>query len=174
MRRADRDKLAELLATLGREDDPDEVAIDEHQRYELYREALAGSTPNRERELMAIVLADPDTAMRDSAIVAHIDRSAAPRTDIADFMQWYGSVRDLLDRSPFARRRGEDWLIVKEAESGDDMQNLDVENWSDWLQRKLSEETPSLNVLRSLAESGRSRRIRSTAHRRLSALSSAG
>src|SRR5439155_20677257 len=113
-----RDNLVKMLDLLERHDDVDELARDEHRRYALYLDALTAVPPDREREVLAVVLEDPDVTMRESAVAVHIDRSAARRVDAADFSLWYESFRDLFAESPFVRRRGDEWLIAKELQAG--------------------------------------------------------
>jgi len=173
MHRANRDNLVSVLEILGRHEDLDELALDEHRRYALYSEALMAVAPDRERQLLASVVEDPDKAMRESVIVKHIDRLAARRVSLADFAGWYQPLRDLLDAASSARLRGDEWLIAKRLdEAGGNTANEDINAWSDWLQRKLSAEASSRAVLALLAESGRTRRIRSAAQRRLQSLRS--
>lgn len=167
MRSADRADLVEALRVADRADDPDALAEDEHERYRLYLDALERVPREDERRLLFIVSRDPDRTMRESAIAAHVDAVAAAITRADAFRAWTRSIEDILRQSAFVQRRVEDWLLAKDLLE-DDRRSLDgMLEASDWLQRKLSQESSSGRVLAALASHGRTGRIRNTAARRL-------
>jgi hypothetical protein len=156
------------LSIVGREPDHlAELVSDEHRRWTLYLEAFAVVPEEQERELLKAVLDDPDRPMRDSAVGTYVDNVATTLSSRGQMSDWLSSIQDLLALSPFASRRAEEWLLVKDAEEGNDARVIsELPSGSDWLQRKLSEESTSEEILSVLSTEGRTKRIRSTAEKR--------
>ncbi|MBI1759646.1 MAG: hypothetical protein HYR62_10575 [Actinobacteria bacterium] len=148
-----------LEATLG------EYLHDEHRRYDLYLKALALAPEGQEKALVAIVGNDPDQSMSESVLVKYVDRVAGSRSSIS-FRDWIESMGEILPRVGFVRRRVEEWLTYKELMDGDDVPAIRYLGGSDWLQRKLSAEALSPEVISELALHGRTKRIRNVAKRR--------
>jgi hypothetical protein len=84
--------LEVILDVLGRRADSERLARDEHLRLSLYTDALEAVHPDREREILSIVLADPDPVMGASAVLAYVDR-VAERSSLAS-----GRLRTQNDR----------------------------------------------------------------------------
>jgi hypothetical protein len=143
---------------------------DEHARYQFYIEALSVVTPENERQLIEALLRDPDRAMKTAAIVDQVDRKGASLPTAEQFATWEGTFHDLVDEYPFVVRRIEEWQLFKQI-SEDDVSKLSaLPDASDWLQRKVAEESSSQPTLELLAEAGRTKRVRNMANQRLAHL----
>jgi hypothetical protein len=161
--------MTALLRCVGREGDPLRLADDEHARYHLYDDVLRSARIGTERPILEIVQRDPDHAMREAAIVAHIDRVAGELAVEAAFSEWWQNQTDYLreDELPFAARRATEWRLIKQIREGRDFDPQGVTAGTDWLQTSLATETASEDALRVLAAVGRTKRVRATAIQRL-------
>lgn len=144
------------------------AATDEHARYRLYSEALRDASPAVEREIVLAVLSDPDVAMRESALGTYVDHRAGRSQSPAEFDEWARSIGELLT-APYLARRLAEWRLLKLLEAGESADPRELIESSDWLQRRITETAGVReDILRVLAQSGRSRRIRAAAQRRIS------
>ncbi|MEU7294815.1 hypothetical protein AB0A76_16600 [Streptomyces exfoliatus] len=130
---------------------------DGHARWELYRAALASDAARP--DLLAAVVAEPDGALASAVVGEALER--VPRADRETWVQALApSVR------AFSERRARELGILEDLRSGAERPALDagvVDGWSDWLQLRIGAEISETSVLRALAESGRTKRIRRTA-----------
>src|SRR5215472_1296903 len=169
VRRARLEDMTALLDGLDRRDDPRLVAEDEQARYDLYGDALRAAGIGTERPVLEIVQRDPDLAMKEAAIVAHIDRVAKELASRQDFSQWWqGQMSSLhVNDLPFAARRAAEWSLIKQIREGEPVDPQLVSDATDWLQRLLVTEAVVDDVLGVLASRGRTKRVRASAKRRL-------
>lgn len=139
----------------------------EHTRFHDYVHALARVSDNDESMLLADVLADPDHAMAEAAILGHLDRRAAALGDGEAFNTWSQQLAVVLHGRVLPERRLREWSLIKDIDSEQAWNTADLVEASDWLQRHVVERTASQQALTILAGQGRSRRIRNAAHARL-------
>ncbi len=141
--------------------DVDVDARDEHQRWDVYRQALA--RPGLEPQLLATTANEPDGAIAVGVVFEMLERldpdAAAP---------WIEAV-PASHRDKVLTRAG-DLAILRACVPPDAAASSDaVDSWSDWLQRRLVDDTASLGVLALLEVHGRTRRVRGRARSRLAA-----
>ena len=144
----------------------DAAAADEHRRYSIYLDLLSHAPVERQRAVVTAILTDPDPAMRESVLVRVIDdlvRAVSP----IEFFTWASSVDDLLRQSSLLERRIQEAVLAKQIEAGETPSSEQLLRSSDWLQRIACEVATSSSVLGVLANGGRTKRIRSSAERRL-------
>ncbi|MEV0457971.1 hypothetical protein [Catellatospora methionotrophica] len=127
---------------------------DGHERWPLYQQAMG--SPECGEQLMATVAVDPDPVLVMAVALAMlgIDRAGRDR--------WVALAPDEHGRA-YATRRAAEHAIL---DVNGDVPELGPEliaTWTDWLQRTLSEVSTVPEVLRLLAEHGRTKRIRGTA-----------
>ncbi|MDV5148443.1 hypothetical protein R1T08_30840 [Streptomyces sp. SBC-4] len=143
------------LAGLVGWDVPD--VTDGHARWELYRAALASDTARP--GLLAAVAVEPDGAVASAAVGEALER--VPRADRDAWVQALApSVR------AFSERRAHELGVLEDLRSGSMVRAPApelVDGWSDWLQLRIAAEVSDSSVLRVLAESGRTKRIRRAA-----------
>lgn len=142
------------------------AAADEHLRYSIYLDVLSDAPSATWTGIVAAILTDPDSAMRESVLARVIDdlmRTASP----VEFLAWVECVRDLLRSSSFLDRRVQEATLLKQIEAGGTVSPDRLLGSSAWLQRLLSEVATSSAVLGVLANGGSTKRIRSSAARRL-------
>jgi hypothetical protein len=85
----------------------------------------------------------------------------------ADYRSWISSIEDLVSDIDSARIRASEWVLFKEVQEGIEVPQGRILGSSDWLQRKLSDEAASDTVLATLADKGRTKRVRNTSRSRL-------
>ena len=161
------DDLREVLFIVGRDVEIRNLLNDEHLRYELYVDALSLVSSEKDEQLIDIVLRDADPVMREAALGAFVDRVASSRST-ESFGRWYEARQTRLSSSKFASQRAKEWLTYKDVMEGRHVPSVQYLEASDWLQRKLGEDSTASEVLESLAEGGRTKRIRGIAKDRLS------
>lgn len=147
--------------------DVDDLLLDEHLRYRFYLDALAQADSVAEAEFISLVLADPDKVMAEAAVVNQVDRRAAEFDSAASFTAWVTQILDRAAGFPFLERRVREWEIYRRLSDGDTVGVDVLRDSSDWLQRKLAVDATSNAVLRSLAEFGRTKRVRNVARSRV-------
>ncbi|MFJ4470816.1 hypothetical protein ACIP2X_25500 [Streptomyces sp. NPDC089424] len=148
-----RDALRRLEEGLGR---VLADAGDGHARWELYRAAL-DSGPARPA-LRDAVAAEPDGALASGVVGEILER--LPRAERGD---WVGALAP--EVRAFAEHRARELATLEDLRSGEIAPGRVPEllaDWSDWLQLRVAAEARA-PVLRTLAVSGRTRRIRRTA-----------
>jgi hypothetical protein len=158
--------VARVLSILRSSADIAPLEKDEHLRFALYNDALSSAAPEVARELLEAILADRDRAMAESSVAMYIDRMGETSTTDS-FELWTASQQGIFDASPFLNRRIQEWRLRRAARDGTFVDASDLVGSSDWLQRAVSEEATSTELLEVLANQGRTKRIRATASRRL-------
>ncbi|MCX4983548.1 hypothetical protein [Streptomyces sp. NBC_00572] len=129
---------------------------DGHARWELYRAALASDAARP--GLLAAVVAESDGALASGVVGDALER--VPRADRNVWVEALSpSVR------AFSERRARELGVLEDLRSGaaPAPDAGSVADWSDWLQLRIAAEVSDGAVLRLLAESGRTKRIRRTA-----------
>ncbi|MGC1282175.1 MAG: hypothetical protein WA895_04500 [Streptosporangiaceae bacterium] len=160
--------LRRISADTGLADqDLNALVSDEHERYEFYTKAFVLAPPPDDRTLLSLVLRDPDRAMGEAAAVEFINRQARQHASYQSFVSWAATVSGIIQGRDFLVRRIQEWSEFKSVIEGARLSRDSLEHFSDWLQRKLSDEAGSQEVLATLAEFGRTKRIRNTAKQRL-------
>ncbi|MFI1713154.1 hypothetical protein [Streptomyces litmocidini] len=128
-----------------------------HSRWELYRVALASDAARP--ALLAAVVAETDAALASGVVGEALER--VPRTERDAWVQALApAVR------AFSARRTLELGILEDLRSGPGVREFGpelIDGWSDWLQLRIATEVSDPSVLRALAESGRTKRIRRAA-----------
>ncbi|MEU9190746.1 hypothetical protein AB0D14_40830 [Streptomyces sp. NPDC048484] len=145
----------------------DRFAEAEHQRFARYLHELAVVRDEDEADLVTRILRDPDTTMAQSAIVRHLNRRAALLLTDDGFTGWARAMAEISAEREFLARRLREWTLLRSITVGEPWGSEEVTTGSDWFQRKAVETLPSPAVLTLLAETGRTRRVRADASRRL-------
>lgn len=160
--------LKRISADTGLADhDLDTLVSDEHARYDFYTKAFALAPPPDDRTLLNLVLRDPDHAMGEAAAVEFVKRQAHRYDSYRSFVSWATTVSDITQSRGFLFRRIQEWSEFKSIMESGQLSPDSLDHFSDWLQRKLSDEAGSPEVLATLAKFGRTKRIRNTAKQRL-------
>lgn len=140
---------------------------DEHERYQLYVEALSVVSPADERRLIETVLKDPDRAMKTAAVVNHIDRKASSLPTAAGLAEWASAILEPVAGYDFVVRRIEEWILFKRISENNVEELPALREATDWLQRKVADESTSQPALELLADAGRTKRVRNAAKQKL-------
>jgi hypothetical protein len=147
--------------------DIDALLRDEHARYAFYLKVIALAPPPDDRKLLSVILDDPDKAMGEAAAVELVGNKAHRKLSYQSFSRWADSVSDIVRDHEFLSRRIREWSDFKRIMETGTIDSTLLSNSSDWLQRKLSETTDSIQVLEKLAEKASTKRIRNSAKQRL-------
>ncbi|MFE2052008.1 hypothetical protein [Streptomyces sp. NPDC059459] len=139
---------------------PDEPA--EHARFAAHLRELARAAGAREPAVVARVLGDPDRTMARSAVLRHLDRRAGDLLPGPGFADWSEAMTRAVGDDPFLTRRLLEWSLLRVVVRQGPWRPEDLLAASDWLQLRAAA-TSNAEVLRLLAERGRTRRIRRTA-----------
>lgn len=168
--------LAAILATIGDEAFIDRFAESGHTRYALYQKAFSLCREEDEQEdelaLMQAVLRDPDSVMAQSAVAHRIAAQAAAKPDAEPFARWAATISDAIEPYDFLTRRLREWtvlFITLNARPNEPEAIAAFATATDWLQRKVAEATANPAALAELEQNGRTRRVRTTAARRIPA-----
>jgi len=172
-----RDDLTALLADAGIIDvDIDKAVEDEHVRSAAYRRvisvAAAATSRDGDRALVATILRDPEEMTARTAVVDLVDTIATKTTDPADFQKWSAEILPEIDRFStegnrgFVHRRVHDWMFWLSVKAGHTPTPDELADVTDWMQRRIAEESTSAPVLTVLAEHGRTKKIRNIARNR--------
>ncbi|GAA1555371.1 hypothetical protein [Kribbella lupini] len=134
-----------------------------HARWDVYRRMM--DSPVEWGRLLEFVAAEPDPSIATSLVLKMLERvPAAERVVWVDRM----TVRD---EHPLVSLRLREIRILEAASGELGMEQSfapdQISEWSDWLQRRASEESTSPGVLELLSQSGRTRRVRHLAAERL-------
>jgi hypothetical protein len=135
----------------------------EHARWGIYQRMM--DSPADWDPLRELVAAEPDSSVAVAVVLAMLERVPA-----AERMLWVDGTSMRKESSLVILRRQE--VGILEAVSGDlgigySLAPAQVSDWSDWLQRRASQESTSPAVLEQLTQSGRTRRVRHLAAERL-------
>lgn len=163
--------LQSLLSDANSKLEAGEVEADEHLRYQAYKEAVdAKSNIDDVQGLIETLSHDPDRTMASAAATYLVDAAANTIRNLEEFSSWTQKLQLLQEGFEFPQRRAEEWILYKkiQIEQADALD--EIQQRSDWVQRKVAAESNSTNALELLAESGRTKRIRSMAQQRLRTL----
>lgn len=141
--------LIQRLADATGEDVPD--FRDGHARWRLYQ--LTAERMDASELLKKAAEIESDLSIASAIVVMMLER-----VDPSERQQWV-EVLDPSVRS-FAERRTRELEILESIDSAAVGSDLSVDDWSDWLQRKVAQSTRDALVLSILADSGRTKRIR--------------
>lgn len=161
MERLRRDADSASFTELARILDLNVDARDEHQRWDAYRQAL--TRPDLLQQLLAATTDEPDGAIAVGVVFEMLER-----LDPDEAAPWIEAVpaphRDKV------LNRAHDLAILRACVSPDAVAVSEAaDTWSDWLQRRLVDDTASRDVLTLLETHGRTRRVRGRARSRLAA-----
>lgn len=140
---------------------------DEHQRFDRYLQQLEDVCREDEAELVRVILRDPDEAMAQSAVARHLDRRAQQLLVAPGFGDWSHVMATEVGEQEFLVRRLHEWTLLRSIAVGAHWESEEVLAASDWFQRTAVRIRTSPAALRLLAGSGRTRRVRTAAERRL-------
>ncbi|MER5478707.1 hypothetical protein ABT026_17305 [Streptomyces sp. NPDC002734] len=146
----------------------------EHRRYAAYRAALGQVGEGAELALVRRVLSDPDEVMARSAVLEHLDRRAAALLTEPGFEAWTETLVEVVGGDAFLARRVEEWRLLRAVVLGRSWGREAVLQASDWFQWRVVAVAAPPEVLRVLAEDGRTRRVRHAAGERLGGRGAAG
>ncbi|MFC9438639.1 hypothetical protein [Nocardia sp. NPDC057030] len=135
---------------------------DEHPRFAAYLSELEQINEAEEIALAMKVLADPDQAMAQSAVLRHIDRRAANLHPRPAYEPWAESMTRATSRFPILARRLQEWTLFRAITLSRPWHPDALLESSDWLQHKTAAGS-NTDALAILAERGRTKRIRNTA-----------
>ncbi|MGK8488268.1 hypothetical protein [Nocardia asiatica] len=127
--------------------DPEVDDDDEHQRYARYRQELGRVLPEGESGMIEVVLGDPDTAMAEAAVVAHLDRRATELLDAPGFPDWAHAIGQVIGEREYLVRRLREWALLRSIRTGEEWTADQVRRASDWFQRKAVDLATSPAVL---------------------------
>ncbi|MEU4876884.1 hypothetical protein [Streptomyces sp. NPDC021608] len=165
---------------------PDLAEPPEHARFAAYLDALDRVPAAEEASLVRRVLTDEDVTMARSAVVRHLDRTAAafPRATADDesWHAWTEAMGTAVGKDAFLTTRLGEWTLLRALTTPSDarariappatpgtagaIQALGTA--SDWLQRRLVEAPDaSPQALGFLAEHGRTKKVRAAAANRV-------
>lgn len=133
---------------------------DEHERWRIYGKAL--DCPRVLAPLLSAIRHEPVASVASAVGVALLERVAphARASVIAAIPGCHG--RD------YASARSADLAILESLLAGAyDPARHQVDQWSDWLQRRVADEADDGRVLAELAQGGRTKRVRRVAAERL-------
>lgn len=147
------DELARAVGVPGRHSD----WRDEHQRADLY--AAAVQDVRLHDVLYAAVRHEPERVVAGWVVCAAIEHGDADTDG-----RWLA-----LESAHVDTRRVHQLLVLRAVRGGAVVTEADVDEWPDWLQRRVTQTVDRLDVLRLLAEHGRSKRVRREAGQRADA-----
>ena len=133
---------------------------DGHARWELYMYAAA--RPEAQSALRRTIAGDPDFSLASAVVVLMLDRVDPKERD-----RWT-SILDPSVRG-FSETRSRELEILESLRSGDTLDSDTIQNWSDWLQRKVVDSVRDEHILSVLSQFARTKRIRQLAQDALGA-----
>lgn len=157
-----------ILGDLVSADDPD-WDPDEHVRFARYRRAFAEVAAEDAATLVARVLTDPDRQMANSAVCEYLDRRAAELLTDPGYPAWCREMTGPVAVDDFSARRLREWTLLRAMTLDEPWDAETLLAASNWLQLHTAEKSLAVIALATLAEGGRTRRIRNIAKSRLAA-----
>ena len=131
-----------------------------HQRWRIYRRAI--EIPRVWADLLAAIASEPDQAIASAAAVQLLGRVPPEMRSRVVGVLPGGKGRD------FAALRSRELGTLESLTDGDAGSVPEgLDSWSTWLQLRAADEVTDEMILAELARSGRTRRVRSAASRRL-------
>ncbi|MFJ8433967.1 hypothetical protein ACIQ9P_21965 [Kitasatospora sp. NPDC094019] len=143
---------------------------DEHVRFAHYREAFAGVAAEDAAALVVRVLGDPDGQMANSAVCEYLDRRAAELLTDPGYPAWCREMTGPVAVDDFSAGRLREWTLLRTMTLEEPWDAEALLTASDWLQLRTAEKSLAMTALATLAEGGRTRRVRNNAKSRLAAL----
>ncbi|MER5866241.1 hypothetical protein [Kitasatospora sp. NPDC002040] len=143
---------------------------DEHVRFARYRRAFDKVSAEDAAALVTRVLTDPDVAMANSAVCEYLDRRAAELLTDPGYPSWCLELTGPVAVDDFSARRLREWTLLRAMTLDEPWDAETLLAASNWLQLRCAEESTATTALATLAEDGRTRRIRNIAKSRLSDL----
>lgn len=137
-----------------------------HARWEIYRRVMG--SPVEWGRLLEAVEAEPDPSIATSVVLQMLERVPEPER-----ISWVENISTDGKHSLVSLRMRE--IKILEAVTGELGREYSpacdqVSEWSDWLQRRASEQSTSPRVLGQLIHSGRTKRVRHLAAERMRVL----
>ncbi|MGW2542120.1 hypothetical protein ACWC5I_14935 [Kitasatospora sp. NPDC001574] len=148
-------------------DDPD-WDPDEHVRLARYRRAFDEVTMDDAAALVTRVLTDPDRGMANSAVREYLDRRAAALLTDPGYPSWCLEMTGPVAVDDFSARHLREWTLLRAMTMDGPWDPETLLAASNWLQLRTAEKSVAEMALATLAEGGRTRRIRNIAKSRLS------
>jgi hypothetical protein len=146
-------------------DEKQEVDVS-YNRYMEYVEHLANLSPMEDLDSLRALVSDADVAMREAALSHRIEQVAMTSSP-GEFAQWANLRKEIFSTSDFLSQRLNDWEVIERAQHGLTVDSEEYLAGNDWLQRKIVGATAQISILEGLASSGRTKRVRAEARRRL-------
>lgn len=148
------DAITALAAVVGL-DVPRDAVDDEHARWAIYEAAM--HRPEARPALLRLVRLEPEHVLAETVVLRMLEE-----VDEADQGSWIEAQP--VDGRGLTRWRAREVSVARSvAGTGADPDDLDVGQWSDWLQRRVAQDSGRLGVLDALAADGRTRRVRAMA-----------
>ncbi|MFF3726910.1 hypothetical protein ACFYYM_31590 [Streptomyces erythrochromogenes] len=142
---------------------------DEHVRFARYRRAFDKVSAEDAAALVSRVLTDPDVGMANSAVCEYLDRRAAELFTDPGYPSWCLEMTGPVAVDDFSARRLREWTLLRAMALDEPWDAETLLAASNWLQLRCAEESSATTALATLAEGGRTRRIRNIARSRLAA-----
>ncbi|WP_129291761.1 hypothetical protein [Streptomyces sp. N1] len=136
---------------------------DEHVRFAAYLNQLRQVADTDEFDLISRVLADPDQTMAQSAVLRHLDRRAADLHPDPAYEAWAQVMTQAATGHAFLAQRLREWSLFRAVTLELLWYPDDLLTSSNWLQLKIAAGT-NTQAIETLAEAGRTKRIRNTAN----------
>ncbi|MFJ6797314.1 hypothetical protein [Streptomyces sp. NPDC091268] len=143
-------------------DDASQEEPAEHLRFWAYLSALEQVTDADEADLIREILADPDRAMAQSAVLQHLDRRAPDLLPGPAYAPWAASMARLAVHHALLNRRLQDWSFFRAIALKHPWEPEALLRSSDWLQ-SMAAAVPHTEAAEILAQHGRTKRIRNIA-----------
>ncbi|MFJ2193062.1 hypothetical protein ACIOJE_34830 [Kitasatospora sp. NPDC087861] len=147
-----------------------EAMEDEHLRFQIYRRTLRDVKETEEEQVLGIIGRDSDATMGEAAVVEYVDAIGATETDYEAFRTKTRKILQAVPEFDFLARRVDEWEVALRSATDAERVLEAILGGTDWLQRKLANESVSRTVLAALATEGRTKRVRNGARERCGTL----
>ncbi|MEV0192805.1 hypothetical protein AB0I39_30270 [Kitasatospora purpeofusca] len=118
--------------------------------------------------LVTRVLTDPERGMANSAVCEYLDRRATELLTDPGYPSWCLEMTGPVAVDDFSARRLREWTLLRAMTMDEPWGTEALLEASNWLQLHTAEKSVAEGALATLAEGGRTRRIRNIAKSRLS------
>jgi len=116
--------------------------------------------------LLDELLTGPDRMSAEAALTSLVDSRAETLGSAAAFADWAAAVVDRIGADTFVARRVREWTLFKTLAEGGPVDILALTAASNWLQRKVVDESGSAAALTVLGQAGRTKKLRNEAKTR--------
>ena len=131
---------------------------DEHVRWEVYQKVV--DLAEARDQLRAALRLEPVLSLAAAVVVL-----AFEHVPVGERAGWVGALKE--EVRAFPERRMAELEILEACRAGElAPASVDLDEWSDWLQRRVAQTATDLAVLELLAERGRTKAIRAAATER--------